>query len=58
MNGIYKISFKGKDYVLDTGTKKYLLKVTSDKTQHEEYDIINFNDRITNNIFIIDGILV
>lgn len=58
MNGIYKISFKGKDYVLDTGTKKYLLKVTSDKTQHEEYDIINFNDRITNNIFIIDGRLV
>lgn len=58
INGICKISLKEKNYLLETSKEKYLLKITSDKNEHGDYDIINFNNRLSKSIFIInDNIL-
>lgn len=52
---ICNIKLQGKDYVLETSKEKYLLKVTSNKNETKEYDIINFKDGLTDKIFIING---
>jgi competence protein ComEC len=52
---ICNIKLQGKDYVVETSKEKYLLKVTSNKNETKEYDIINFKDGLTDKIFILNG---
>jgi competence protein ComEC len=58
VSGICKISLQEKNYILETNKEKYLLKATSDKNEHGEYDIINFDNRVNKNIFIINGNII
>ena len=55
IKGICNIKLQGKDYIMETSKEKYLLKVTSNKNETKEYDIINFKDGLTDKIFIING---
>ena len=55
INGVCNIKLQGKDYIMETSKEKYLLKVTSNKNETKEYDIINFKDGLTDKIFIING---
>ncbi|OOM75058.1 ComEC family competence protein [Clostridium puniceum] len=55
IKGICNIKSQGKDYVMETLKEKYLLKVAGNKNETKEYDIINFNDGLTDKIFIING---
>ncbi|SFC62235.1 ComEC/Rec2 family competence protein [Clostridium uliginosum] len=47
------IKESGKDYILDVGNKKYMLRMTSNKTSYLDCDIINFKDGKINKIIIL-----
>ena len=55
ISGIGNIKTQGKNYVLETFNKKYLLKMSNGEKELKEYDIINFKDGVINEIFIING---
>ncbi|EHI97980.1 ComEC/Rec2-related protein [Clostridium sp. DL-VIII] len=55
---IGSIKSQGKNYILETPEKKYLLKMTSTENESKEYDIINFKDAPINRIFVISGKVV
>nr|WP_312291876.1 ComEC/Rec2 family competence protein [Clostridium chromiireducens] len=58
INGICNIKLEGKDYILETPKEKYLLRVVSNKNEFKDYDIINFDKKINNRIFIINGTVI
>jgi competence protein ComEC len=55
IDGICSIKTQDKNYILETPKEKYILKMTASNNGTKDYDIINFNDRLRDNIFIIDG---
>lgn len=55
---VCSIKVQGKNYVLETTKKKYLLKMASTNNEYKDYDIINFKDAPTDKIFIINGKVV
>lgn len=55
---IGSIKSQGKNYILETPKKKYLLKMASAENEPKDYDIINFKDAPISRIFIINGKIV
>lgn len=52
---ICSVKSEGKNYILETPKKKYLLKISNSKNESKEYGIINFKDGPINKIFIINN---
>jgi competence protein ComEC len=52
---ICNIKSQGKNYILETPKRKYLLKLTSTDNESKDCDIINFKDAPISRIFIING---